>query len=1090
MTGLLSSLASPVGEALADAYEKSKIYDWMAAAGLYSKALGSLSLDSASRDYLRLSEQLAECFYKAAFQAGNHEELKHIMSQARDAYDHTALAHQKAGDDTTSKRLRARKTFTEYWLTPEIPQKIELLRNCIALSGETVESAEKEQDQENLLSAWKDDLAYIVEPVSPLEQLSLAREYFDRAASESERAVRGFEASEQDEKLLESLHLTIKLLALHGRSVLTFEEFKGLERKTTELGEKIDAVSKKLGTPHAAALRNEALALIAFVTESDPSRALKLTREGLHAAAKTKDSLLLGRFYSMALVSAIWTDLQETEQIRALYNEVIEYGPRAVRNLEVSGQPEWLNIAYGFWANCHNNMARIVETEVVKKRAQLQKAVELSRKGMEYETPDSWDWSSHEFAKSLYLLSTWSQNGSERKQLLTEALAIRERFVQLAEKQHPQSFDQAVGYGTLSMVKAALSTEEQDPAARGRLLKEAISDRERCLEIGTRWQTPERMASLASFQEHYGDLLLQLYRLNRDKNECLKSIRAYREAITYLNRQGLSGPEASIEWKIGNANEAIGDYKKSSEAFKAAADDYEEASKKTPGSASTFSQLASYMRAWTSIQEARSYHAGEEFHASAENYLNAAKTLGLTRQWNHLVGHYEACAFLEKGEAQSREENHEKSIQSFKSAIDSFQGTERELEKKLDQNPVEDKSELKNWLQITRGLEKYAQGRLDLEEAVMLDRNGDEEASARKYRSSSDLFKELAEEATMEQSRRELETLTFMCDAWAKMKEAEVKASPELYSQASRSFNKAQETTDSNRFRVVALANASMCRALEGGTKFRQTRDPQLYSQIKKSLETAADYYSRAGHDNAAEWTRATQRLFDALAYLTAAEAELDSKKKAELYHLSEKHLALAAKLYDKAGYPSKRDEALHHLNRAREEKELLLTPMEALADNPAIAGPTVAPVSLIREQAVGLERFDEAHVVGNIGPSDQECGVGSDLTLELELANVGKTPATLIKLENIAPSGLEINKQGNQNRFEDNYIVFRGKRLDYMKSHEVKVSLIARRKGTFQIRPRILFVDEQGNYKSYEFEPTTVTVKELGISGWLKGPK
>ena len=31
-------------------------------------------------------------------------------------------------------------------------------------------------------------------------------------------------------------------------------------------------------------------------------------------------------------------------------------------------------------------------------------------------------------------------------------------------------------------------------------------------------------------------------------------------------------------------------------------------------------------------------------------------------------------------------------------------------------------------------------------------------------------------------------------------------------------------------------------------------------------------------------------------------------------------------------------------------------------------------------------------------------------------------------------------------------------------------------------------YLDETGKHKSYEPEPATVKVKELGISGWLKG--
>jgi hypothetical protein len=65
-----------------------------------------------------------------------------------------------------------------------------------------------------------------------------------------------------------------------------------------------------------------------------------------------------------------------------------------------------------------------------------------------------------------------------------------------------------------------------------------------------------------------------------------------------------------------------------------------------------------------------------------------------------------------------------------------------------------------------------------------------------------------------------------------------------------------------------------------------------------------------------------------------------------------------------------------------------------------------------------------------------------------------------------------------------------KGKRLEYLKTHEVKISMKAIRKGTFELRPRILFIDEKGNYRSYDFEPTALTVRELGISGWLRGPK
>jgi len=41
---------------------------------------------------------------------------------------------------------------------------------------------------------------------------------------------------------------------------------------------------------------------------------------------------------------------------------------------------------------------------------------------------------------------------------------------------------------------------------------------------------------------------------------------------------------------------------------------------------------------------------------------------------------------------------------------------------------------------------------------------------------------------------------------------------------------------------------------------------------------------------------------------------------------------------------------------------------------------------------------------------------------------------------------------------------------------------------GLFKLKPRILYLDEGGKYKSHEPEPVSITVKELGITGWLKG--
>jgi hypothetical protein len=66
--------------------------------------------------------------------------------------------------------------------------------------------------------------------------------------------------------------------------------------------------------------------------------------------------------------------------------------------------------------------------------------------------------------------------------------------------------------------------------------------------------------------------------------------------------------------------------------------------------------------------------------------------------------------------------------------------------------------------------------------------------------------------------------------------------------------------------------------------------------------------------------------------------------------------------------------------------------------------------------------------------------------------------------------------------------INLKGKRLDPLKAEEVKLSMRSKQRGSFTMAPRILYLDENGNTKSHQPNPVTITVKELGIRGWIKG--
>ncbi len=1064
-------------------------YDWMAAADLYKQGLDRLA-DGDDGERGRVAELLARSYFKAAFQAENREEFKRRMNLAQAAQEWATGFYQKAGLEGERTRSSGRGVFDAYWLADSLEERKGILKTAIDLVEEATKVLENSGDKRRLADAHLDLLNYLLEAHFLIVEYDKKRKHFEKEVEIGKRAIGEFEAVGNIEGLFESLRMTLFFLAVLGSFVVEPARFEELVPEISSAREKLRKVSQKIGTPIARCRREFIDGWAAALVEGDYAKALRSFEAGEKLAEETKDSYVIGELAQGIVTAAMWIGItgEDVDQRRETLEKGVRSGLKAVETLEIPLQYAWLDISYNFLTECYAFLGNYVENEPEKKILQFRKAIAVGRKGTAYSLiPDA----SHGLSKAMYFLGTMNVDPVEKEQLLNGALRYRTGSARFHDISEPYSWDRGVQHNYLALIKAELSKIEKDPSSKIRLLQEAIGDMEECIAICSKWATtPSLSDALANYEEWYGDILFQLYRLDNETDHLERSINVYEDAITRRVGASLGGPVAPVRWKIAKVQDALGNYERASGEFRKAAKEYTAAAKRLPGLGSFFGELASYMDAWSLIEEARLRHGEEQYSVAGEKYTEAARKLESTKTWPHLSRHYTACSLLEQGEGLGREEKSAAAVERFSAAAKTFHDVRGELESLVSGKTGSDGEELVDWARTSEGRERYCMGRMELEEAKLLDRKGNEEGSCRKFRSGSEIFRGLLKDAPSPQGRSEMETLMLFSMAWAKMKEAEIEASPVPYSEGADLFLKAKEVSRTKRSRLLALANASICRALEAGSRFRLTREPGLYSEIKKSLDVATGYYEEAGLRSPADWTRATARLFDALAYLADAETEKEARRKTELYHLAEKHLEFAARLYGEAGFGTKREEALRHLKWTREEKELLLTPVEALAENPVVSGASIAPVSLVRDQALGLERFEAANVVGNISVPEKVVGVGSEVVLELEMANVGKTAATLIKLENLEGEGLELDRERNPSRGEDGHINMKGKRLEHLKTHEVKVRLKAVRKGEFKLRPRVLFVDEKGNYRSYEFEPAALTVQELGISGWLKGPR
>ena len=146
-------------------------------------------------------------------------------------------------------------------------------------------------------------------------------------------------------------------------------------------------------------------------------------------------------------------------------------------------------------------------------------------------------------------------------------------------------------------------------------------------------------------------------------------------------------------------------------------------------------------------------------------------------------------------------------------------------------------------------------------------------------------------------------------------------------------------------------------------------------------------------------------------------------------------------------------------------------------------------PSAQTREKAVSPESHENIEVQSNIVATPKELKIGESLELEIEITNSHeKTTILLAKITDVIPEGFAIVRKPQLYRVEDNCLNMKEKRLGPQKTEEVKLVLTPKIKGTFHIKPKILYLGENGEEKTCEPKPVSITVRELGISGWLKG--
>ena len=1083
-----------------------KKYEWLRAAESYEEALKLIP----DNDYLRIAqiyEHMGQAFHRAAMQAESQEEFRERLQRSIGAYEKAhGFYGGLEGKEKTALMLRCEAVikYLGYWLTAVPSEKRKFLDECLELAKNALAGF---QDSENNLefSRTYNELRMVF-----MFRMWLTLDWeWNTAKSIVEM---GVEWGEKALEMLFEVHDTheidktrVTLAFCYDLLVFFIEAPEEQEKNRLKIVKCLNQVVDLQEKDGDAYLLGWANALLGDNTGGE--ELAKHFEKTLACGKLTRDNILIGRGLNLLAYVAQWKALatedpdkrkELLEKTMQLYDEALNrYSIMSLMNLKDAGG---VTVPAGHVA-VYNEMARN-ETDPEKRLALLEKA---EKEGMEALKAAEDSEVIPGIISVLFMLSgtllaraRLETDARKKRSRLERALKYREKEIKLMEQVGPfQYWNVGVSYETLAGIREELADIEQDPEGKRRLLEESVLIEEKCLALCTKnISYSERMgdlyffADLGKIQDHTARLLIRLYELTGKPEQLRRAIQVSQKAIESAGKLGLVSLIAESHWKIARARDNLEEYLEAAGSFEQASEAYVKAAEKIPRLKDLYEAQASYMRAWSEIEKARHHHERQEYGLAKEHFEKAAELHKSLKRWSYLEPNYSAWAKVEDAEELSRKEQSEEAAKAFDRASNLFSEAKKSVQVQL--STIEDNDEKQMATSIVKASilrKEYCEARITLEEAKILDKKGDHFGSSRKYDAAAEAFEKICQTLESEQEQKEFRSIIGLSRAWQQMMLGDARTSPESYSEASALFEQASKESISEVTSLLALGHSRFCKALEAGTRFADTGDAAMQKVATQNLEIAAKYYVKAGFQSASEYAKATGLLFEAYVQMDTAKGEKDPEKKTKLYLVAEKVLQMAAGSFMKAEHPEKREQVSRLLEKVREEKELALSITEVL-QTPSIVSTTTsfsapAPTG---EKAVGSERFEHADVQANIIIRQKELKIGEDVRIELELVNAGKGSALLIKVTEIIPKGFEVAQEPEVYRVEDDSINLKGKRLDPLKTEEVKLVLKPTLQGTFSIKPMVLYLDENGKCKTHEPELVTITVKELGIKGWIKG--
>ena len=1080
-----------------DLSQDEKTYKWFEAAKSYAQVLQSRSLPvSSAADYW---QRIGYCYDLASRQTKDVEGFKNLRLLAVEAYEKAAglfCEERNIENQGKSSQCLALAEYERSWLAINSSEKQETLNKCHVLAKSALEAFENSGNKveygstSNILCQCLFDRLYIAGTGEEVKAISNA------GIKTADAAIDVLTKLESKDELLLAFSWA-SLQTWYAANIAEQEkEAKELASRCVSYSENAIRLSKQVENPYLQAMSLWAgtLSYLFFTDCIESSQ--ECAKEMLKQASVIGDNYFKGiANYLLAFVFD-WMVPKEANpnKKKKRHEEILKYAQDAIHHLQLVNQDVTIAETYLFYVESYSCIAREFATNASEKLAFSRKAIETGEEGLDYAlrsgSLDALGSTLHALSKAYHYNSKLAPGKDEKQEQLRNALGFRKEYINTVQKGFAANvWILGVGLVYAAQIEADLAVLEKDEKGKIALLQDAISDMNDGVTSCKRWiecrAVPSLIAIVAEYEDSFAKMLDDGYQLTSEKENLKKANEVYGNSAEDFRKVDLPSRVAESYWKIARNLDLLGEYSQAADNFEKGFAGYKVAAQKINQFSDFYLDYASYMKAWNEIENAKLAHNNEKYLVAMSHYEKTSNLLKQSKSWNYLSSNFYAWSLLEQAEDSSRKDDCKESIVAFEKAKTLLIESERILRSELGRiDKTDEQNTVKRLIQATEIRVEYSNGRIKIEEAKILDKQGDHATSSQKYESAAEIFKKIVQ-IDPGQTGKEAKPLVYLCQAWQKMTLAEARSSPIMYEEAADLFTLANEHSTKESTSLLALGHSSFCKALEAGIEFEITRNATIYEQTAKYMSSAANYYLRAGFESASDYANATQRLFDAYVYMDSAKREKDPVKEAKFYTMAEKVLQISAECYAKSGRIDKNEQVQRLLRKVKDDRELALSLSEVF-HAPVVTSSTASfsTIGPNEEKAVGLERFEHANIQAKLVQHEVETKVGENVNLEIQIVNAGKEAVLLGKIENIVPAGFQVVAKPDYCSVEGSALAAKGKQLEPLKIEELKITLKSFMKGPVEIKPRIICIDETGQQMIYNLGLVAFNFLEAALPG------